>query len=578
MRSTRLSWLKESVFVLTALHALAWATLVAPGLSVLWIAGLKRPRDQVLASIPVTLALGYAAFFAVYYGDVRAKLAILLLMLATVVVVTTRGWNSWRQFRDEPAARAVGLAFTLSLGYLFFLYSADMGIGGWTSAYRFRPAIWSSDAQLPQIVAEGVYRQLPVRNVIGGGWHVSDRPPLLAGLMLLARPTWEPLLAVGDNQRLSFLFYQVLGLVACSSWVVPAWLLLARALRSARHATLGVMLLATNGFMAFNSVYTWPKMLAGALGLAAYLTFSRATAADSPRATMRGSILSGALAGMAMMSHGGVVFGIVPIFAPLLVSRSRARIATLAVVVLTALLVMLPWTVWQQIEDPPGNALVKFALAGTWGMGDEGKSVWATAREAHASLTLGDWLRMRGESLMTLAGLSHPRLIGWYLTGPMDFAGRLRAWDFLYLFPALGAANLGWIALGVSRGRLGSPHDAMRRTQTRWLVVGIAGVALASLVNFSVNINICQSYTAILLMVLGLYSAILTAPAWLRTAAIAANVIYFCTIWVWSPLMLTSVRWDVAAGGLLTAACLTLWMTQEKQEGGDAASANHRLS
>jgi hypothetical protein len=85
------------------------------------------------------------------------------------------------------------------------------------------------------------------------------------------------------------------------------------------------------------------------------------------------------------------------------------------------------------------------------------------------------------------------------------------------------------------------------------------------LVNFSVNINHCQSHLSILLLLLGLYATVLSGPTWLRPTAIVANLAYFFVVWVWSPLTLTTLRVDVAAGGVLTAVGLVLWVTRGGQ-------------
>jgi hypothetical protein len=562
VRSSRLSWLKESVFVLTALHAGAWTVIVAPGLVLLRLARVNHRYVSLQAAIPVTFAIGYASFFAMYYARVSAELIILAFTSVCAVALAYRGRAWWKQYRHELNTQAFRLAFAVSVVYVFFVYSADQGIGTWASTYRFAPAIWSSDAQLPQMVAEGVYRQVPMKDLIGGGWHVSDRPPLLSGLMLLARPAWRVLFAIGDNQRLAFLFYQVLGLVACTLWVVPAWMLLARVLRSARDATLGVLMIGTTGFIVFNSVYIWPKMLAGALALGSYLVLAKAIRNQGSARPYY--FLAGGLAGFALLSHGGVVFGLVPLFAQPLLRPTRHRVMGLAVAGTAAILVLAPWLLWQRFEDPPGNALIKFALAGTWGMGEETKSVWVTVRDVHTTLTFADWLSMRRDSLLTLVGAYHPPLVAWYWTQQMDLAGRLRAFDFLYLLPALGAANLGWITFVFLPNRFVTSRESARQESVRWVGLGVSGVALASLVNFSVNINHCQSYQSILLLLLGLYAALLSGPSWLRWTAVAANFAYFCVVWIWSPLAVTAVRPEVAMGGAVGVLSLVLCLVRNE--------------
>jgi len=574
VRSSRLSWLKESVFVVTAVHALAWAVLLVPGLAAVRVLRVRSRDTALQAVVPTTLVFGYIAFFAVYYGGRMGSLAVIVAMLVTGLAVVTRWRAIWTAYRDESIARAIGLTFAISLAYILLVYSSDLGIGSWSATYRFAPAIWSADSQLPQIVAEGLYHGLPVKNLIGGGWHVSDRPPLLAGLMLLGRPVWEPLIATGDNQRLTFLLYQSLGMVACSLWVIPVWMLLARLFNSRGHAAIGVGLIATTGFVAFNSVYIWPKMLGGALGLGAYVALADAITTNEPRAAGRAYILAGGLAGLAMMSHAGVAWGFVPIFAYPLLKPTRARLTGLLLAASAALALLAPWMLWQQLEDPPGNALVKFALAGTWGMGEESKGVWATVRDVHATMTLADWLGMRRDALLTLVGAHLPAVISWYATRPMDLAGRLRTWEFLYLLPGLGFANLGWLGIGWLASNPQSQNVSIRRVSRLWLAFGLSGVLIATLVNFNVNINHHQSYQSVLLVLLALYAAVLSGPVWLRRTAILANISYFAIVWVWSPLAAFRVRPDIVVGALLAAVGVAVWLMQEHR-GLEPDAANH---
>jgi hypothetical protein len=86
------------------------------------------------------------------------------------------------------------------------------------------------------------------------------------------------------------------------------------------------------------------------------------------------------------------------------------------------------------------------------------------------------------------------------------------------------------------------------------------------LVNFSVNINHCQSYQSAMLLLIGLYAALLSGAPWLRAIAIASNLAHFLVVWLWSPLTLTTVRTDDAAGGILAAMSLALWMMAEGEQ------------
>ena len=541
-RSSPLAWCKESVFVAFVAYVLAWLLLLGPGLLVAWGSGVRRLDAALLVAAPATLAIGYVFFFAFWYANPAAHLAVLVLTLASVGFVVVRSRDLVAGAKGTGGLNAWGLAFALSLGYVLLLFAGDTGIGTYAATYRFAPATWSTDNQLPQIVAEALYQGKPIPGLLGA-WHVSDRPPLMTGLFLLGRPIWEAFAAIGDNRRLLWLFYQVTGIVASAIWVVPVTLLLTRARRGPRDVALAVLLMATGGFVVFNSTYIWPKMLAAALALGAYLVYSEA--ASHEHAPLRAYGAAGALAGLAMMAHGGVVFGLIPVFAYPLLHPNRRKLTALFAVGAAGLLVIAPWLLWQRLVDPPGNALVKYAFAGTWGFGEEAKGVWQTVRDAYAPLTLSAWLRTREQAALTYFGLFKPPLD--QLTSARDWAGRRRISDFMFFFPSLRDANIVWILVvlaGLRRAWRRSENLEETRTALAWIGLGLAGLLISAVLGWDMHVNHHQSYHSILLVMAGLYAMLLAGPRWLRATAVCLHFAYFGFVWLISPLVGSPWRID----------------------------------
>jgi hypothetical protein len=552
-RSSLLSWLKESVFIVVLVHALAWALLIAPGLAIVRVWRRRGFPSSLLLAIPVTLFAGYLVFYVSYYGGLPGQASVILFALACLAAVVIRSRDFATDLARDSTSQALRLSVALSLFYAMGLYAADIGAGSFAANYRFSPAIWSTDNQLPQLVAEALYDRRPLAGVLGGGWHVSDRPPLLTGLFLLGRPLWEPLIAIGDNARLRFLFYQGTGIVASTLWVLPLGVLLARALPRARDVALATSLIATMGFVVFNSTYVWPKMLAGALGLWAYLAVLEARQRPSGLALLLYGA-AGALSGLAMMAHGGVVFGLAILVMGAMWPLQLLHLGRLAVLATTALAIMLPWALWQRFEDPPGTALVKFAFAGTWGMGEEAKGVLPTILDAYRQLTPGQWVLSRWHGLLTLLGAERPPHIDSLWARPMDAAGRARLSDFAFVFPSLRIAGLGfvvlagWALIRASRRGVIPPGGIMA---ARWVGAGLGGIALNWIATWNMHILHHQSYFSLLLVAAGLFVTILLAPQWVRWLAISTQFAYFALVWVWSPLMAPGTRLDVLAGWLL---------------------------
>lgn len=552
---SRLSWLKESVLSILVIHALAWVLLIAPGLGVVMLLA-RKSRPSVFGVVLATFVLAYGQFFLSYYLPLPGRVISAALVLLGLFAVPA----AWRRFRADSGSAAllppVGVAFVLSLFYVAGLYVGDVGAGSYDATYRFAPAVWSVDNQLPQVVAETVYQERPIKGLFGD-WKVSDRPPLMSGVFLQARTAWTLLLARGDNLRLLSYFYQVTGIVLSTLWVIPVWWLLARTGVSGRDAFLVILFMAASGFLIFNSTYIWPKLIAGTLALAAYVLHDGA-GRESGAAGMRLEVASGVLFGLALVAHGGVAFGIVPIVLLSVAGRREHRLRGLALPALAALMTLMPWSAWQRLEDPPGNALTKFAFAGTYGMESPTKSVTETVREAYGSLTFGSWLQMRWEALGAVIGVFQPPLVGWLWLTSMDWMGRQRLADFVFLFPSLRVAHLGWLMLVLPPSLTGRAGDSgKRRAFARWVVMGLSGVFLSVVLMWSTHINHTLSYVSVLLVFSGLSSAaLLLGPTWFRRLVFGAQLSYCAVVWIWSPLREAILSPGYASACVLSAIAL----------------------
>ena len=574
--SSPVAWLKESVFVVVLVHALACVLLFGPGLAVAWLAGILKLETALFVALPGTFLAGYIAFFGFYYGPLITRVTVILAALAGAALVFMKRRTLLVYLNHYASDTLWRLFFGLSLSYTLLLYSADLGVGPFAANYRFAPAVWSTDNQLPQVVAEGLYRHRPIKFLISREWRVSDRPPLMSGLFLLGRPVWEPLIAIGENARLLFYFYQITGILVSTLWIIPIWLLLMQSVKtSPREASFVVIALAATGLVVFNSTYIWPKMLAGAFALAAYLTHSSAKP-DGSCDALTSEVVTGLFVALALLAHSGVVFGLVPLFVVFAVQRRDNRIRGLIIPIAVAIVVIAPWLLWQRFEDPPGNALTKFALAGTFGFGEETKGLATTIREAYAGLSFGEWLSLRWQAVLTLFGAFRPPLVAWLWLQPMDFLGKLRLTDFAFVFPSLGLGNLGWFVLVAAV--LGTHRDAASRCIFRsrcasWVLIGLGGIALNVVLTWYVHVVHHQSYLSLLLMFVGLYSVLLLTSPLLRRMILVGQFAYFVLVWLCSPLATLPWRYDHMAGWVLSVVGLSLAIASAGGASGKETSA-----
>jgi len=563
-RSGLISWLKESVFVLVFIHLMSFSLLLLPGIALTIAVRSVLPGPVCLWFVPLGLLAGYVCFFVYSFNDTAGRIVSILVLQGSVLVIFHNRIAFKKMMSQDDIGPPTILFFALSLVYLLAVYSADLGVGSWTANYRFAPAVWSSDNQLSQIVAEGLFNHRPMPGLFGGTpWKVSDRPPLLSGAFLLARPVWELVLGIDQNSRLLFYFYQITGLIGMTFWVVPAYLLLRSMDLRRTELLILIGLLASNGFVFFNSIYIWPKMVTAALTLISYsLLIVRPWQPTSPIA-WRVVVWAAVSAGLAMVSHGSIFFGLVPLgFLLLFLPRYRQPIGTLIVGALVFAAIVFPWIVWQRVVDPPGNALVKYALAGTFGWELPNKGVLTVVRDAYSTLAFSTWLSMRWDAIKTLFGLYHPASVEWMWLRRTNTLGRLRLEDFLFVIPTFRFANLGWLVFFGERF-WGTVQPGRTRSTFRLCIwVGLFGILFQVFVTWSVHIIAGQNFLSILLILIGLCGLLIIGPVWLRNIAIILHLTYFASVWLIGPIVeVRTIRGDVMTCFILSIVWLVIFMT-----------------
>ena len=202
----------------------------------------------------------------------------------------------------------LGVWFTASLFYVLLLYVADTGAGAWQANNRFYPPFWSSDNNWPMLVSEVVYRGNSIAGIFGD-WHVSDRPQLQTGLSLLLRPLFGAFSPGQDVGHHLHYFHHGIGVLLNSFWTFCCLLLCLSVGVGRRQACVAVLFLGMTPFAIFNSVYVWPKMLAGAFGVLALIPVIVPVVRGEGRLAYRELPTVAALAAFSLLSHGaGLLF------------------------------------------------------------------------------------------------------------------------------------------------------------------------------------------------------------------------------------------------------------------------------
>jgi hypothetical protein len=367
-----------------------------------------------------------AWWIAPVIGNV-VSLALWVGGVAMIVVQLTRATN-----RIALRASLAPFAATILLcsAWLCLLHSA----GGQDASPL--TAGMPVDDQLPRMLAD----RIAAGNIPGplaGDWLMSDRPPLLAAVFLLVRP-----FVAGSG-----LAQEVVSTLCQIMWL-PALTALGSTLGfGLRRVAVGIFFAATSGFFLLNTLYTWPKLMAASLFIAAVtvvLEFNR----SGNSKTARVAAATGALLALALLAHGSAWFSVLALaaFPSAWVALRRFGFKGIAVLAFVFLLVSAPWSVYTRFVDPPGNRLVKWHLAGAVAI--DNRSSLEAIRDAYAQTPA--------------QGLWSARMINLHFVSGMfsrnpgeDWWEYLRRLQFFHLLPAAGLPLLGsaWFLISRIRDR-----------------------------------------------------------------------------------------------------------------------------
>lgn len=500
------------------------------------LGGIADARLRLGLALAAVGLLGYAAFF-VYWASMPAG------TLLTALVLAVGAWGFVRFVREGAGPLPVaGVAqAVLSAGWLWLVVAlsvvavfslAEVNAGAWSPNARFTPVRWSSDNILPIRLGQMLASDNMHSVAWMGSWRVSDRPPLAYGWHAMFAKLFGSRLVPADGTYLLYQHAWPVGVLLNTLWAPVLMLAALRWSRSVGIALGIVLACAMSPFLLFNSGYIWPKLLAAAFAFcAAWLLFDAGRPTRRPlREDGAAFVLAAGLSALALQAHGGVVFGTVVMVLMALWMRGlpslRAMVAAAAVV----LVILVPWMLYQRFVDPPGNALLKIAFAGSMVFGRDDLGVLDTVRRAYADVTLVSWLQMKASALLVLLG-------GASQCGPGEHAAvttmldRFRARDFLYVLPSL------WLLVAGALVARFLPRDAGadRSGAMPWIALGVLSALLGALLTFDCHINHHQSYQAMLALQLGLMMVVARSRRWLQ-AWVAVIVAYGLWVWVLDPL------------------------------------------
>ncbi len=558
-----------------------WALLVVPVLAAFLFPGLlgaallRRicgfpPFATVLVAVAVSSAAGYALFWVYFIDEPVGRVISVVLLTATLLVIVLPT-PARRLMADTARSRhvvvPVALMFMATLLYNGILFSRSIDTRVELRAQvHLADTVFPPDNVLPFLFADRLYNDTNPRSLLGT-WHSSDRPPLQAGITLTQLPAAS---AFGQDE----LAYQLLGTVLQCSWIAAIWALCGHARLSRRSTAFAIGMALFSGTFFVNSVFVWPKMLAGSLAVLAYVLL---LGDDRPSVASAG--LAAGAAALALLAHTGVVFTLVPLAAIVLARRTRpsARAAVACAAVVVVLLA--PWSAYKRFYDPPGNLLTKMHLAGV-NAHEDPRSFGQALVDAYEAAGPGKTVGNKLANLRTVIG-DWPPTDGF---SPVEL-GSLRDQEFFHLVWALGLLNLGWFGLTawLARRRRQRPDDSGRATLQMVAVAGLS-ILFWVLVMFGPGSTIVHqgSYATVILLFAALAGVIgAWPPAWSAALGVL-QVTWFTFLWgVAVPLDGRTVDVGSAVIALVAGAlCIALLvrMALGERPGDSAEQVGHHLA
>ena len=499
-------------------------------------------------AVPLLRVVGLPAGGAVRVAVGAAGLVGAAALWATGREARRRAWERVREYAGLWAFTTLLVAAVCG--------AIGTGTGHWEPNYRFWPATWSSDHELPWRFAEGIRHGDALATMFGGGWKPTDRPPLMAAAYLLIGDVVGALQAFNDGCHLTGAFYNSVAIALNALWIpVGYWLVqdvfggLPR-----RSALMVVWFAATVPYSFFTTTYGWPKAFGSAFALACFGLVIK-DRRGSEGAAARIPCLA-ALAALSILAHASTAAFLAPLAFLFAGGIRRRSWGPVAVGCLVAGLLLGSWAAYKRVMLPSQEPVAKYALTDDFGFDRPEWSVLDAVRDRYGHMSLPEWLRLKREMMIDAVTpmRSRPAQALKVNAGEASRLARLRAWDFHV--PTFGNAAA-WLAVlaALVWARRGGPALPGDTAAVTLIVVSVSSMAFYLVVFLAAPMLHHLPQAAWFGLALGGGACLAYRSPRLLEFLFTAQLFYFGIVWLAHPLV-HAVTFDVsavvAAAALLT--------------------------
>ena len=393
----------------------------------------------------VSLPMFYLAYFNPALGRWAGR-CWLLISLGLLVHLfrsrTTLSQSEWDCLK---------LIACITASQAFFVFSFNLVSTPYAANYVFFPAVWSTDNQIPPVLAELLVKGTADTEWAFGTWKISDRPPLLSTMLYPAAVVLRDLLPEISSSAEAMIFH-VSGFLFQNSWVLVVWAMCTRVGMNRRESVLTVLLLAFTPFVFLNTTYISPKILGATFCFVQYLFLPMGRRDGvSARALALDASISGIAAALAIMAHTASGLAVLAILGYGLWTTRFKAWWRLSVSGAIAACVVVPWIVWSRLYSPSRSPLPKYLLTGDFGFSGPPISVLDATLQLYRSMSLSTWFQKKLNDLATLGGFELRAVPVDNLFASFD---SIRAYQLFFLLPCLGALLIPLIWLLLKKNKL----------------------------------------------------------------------------------------------------------------------------
>ena len=397
-------------------------------------------------SLPIGLAsLGFVSLGIFYLSSMVLAIGVpeslhwIAIMAVAIVIAIALVWSG-REARIQAIRTLIPYArvwFVASFVYFTILSLTSNGLGHWEPNYRFWPAVWSSDNELPWIFAESVRRGWDLKSLFGGGWIPTDRPPLMAGAHLLLSDIFGWLQSANDGTYMRGHAYNAAAVILNALWVPAAfWLLktLSKDIDNKGYTAI-LVLVGCLPFVLFNTVYGWPKAFGAAFALVAFGLAVQFHEYKSDLSAKSSILLFFVVGAFSMLAHASTALFLAPLGLLFLWWTLHRNKWHIVFGFLTALVLLASWSIYKLLVLSSADPVIKYALTGDYGFGHPDWTLFQMLSNRYVGMSFWQWLEIKRIMLLqAFLPIDHSiTQIGLNLDFGARSIDKLRAWDFMLL-------------------------------------------------------------------------------------------------------------------------------------------------